>query len=222
MIQKNKVLCFDKDDTIDPTSDRILEFFNNKLGTHVTAGHHDDFPKLFNISEEKMYELFNEFAELDIMGNVPPFAGMYALFEELKSWGFRIVITTARPRPIYYEQTRRHLDRFFPGIFGADDLIMHNYPNEILHKVNKTEMVASVRGGMFIDDSPSKVKEVREAFPDILILFKEHPVDPVINISELPEGIIPVKDASDIKREIFKFFNIKEKSIDVEARTFTD
>ncbi|MCI5051217.1 MAG: HAD hydrolase-like protein [Candidatus Pacebacteria bacterium] len=220
----NKVLCFDYDETTVPTSPSLFKFMNDKLGTDVQSGHHDDFVELFGITVEKMFQLFDEFAEKDIMKNVKPYKGMYELFLELKKLGFRIVVTTARPRPTYYKQTRTHMDRFFPGIFGPKDLIMHEYPDETIHKVNKTEMVASVSGGMFIDDSPSKVEEVKNNIPDILVLFKEDKENPIFDINELSEDIIPVKDANDIKKEIFKFFNIteKDKTYDAEARTFTD
>lgn len=213
MRQINMTLCWDQDDTLVPTAEPLYLFFEEKTGIRADRGHHDKFSETFGISNEQIYEYFIEFAKKDVLKDVPPFPGMFDLLLEMKNRGCINIITTARPRASYEQQTWNYLNKFFPGIFHFNNLLMHSEPTELNLKVDKISMVKQVNGDMFIDDSPEKVIEMNQVFPEKLILFKEHHLHPLIDPRTLPEGIVPVKTAFDIKKAIFKFHTKRNNTL---------
>ncbi|MBU6371038.1 MAG: hypothetical protein KGH93_01225 [Patescibacteria group bacterium] len=184
-------IAIDLDDVLAETMPAIVQFHNERHGTHFSAADVKTFDvwETFGCSRQEAIDEIYEFHRTRRDEDLPVIAGARDACAKLAKEHKLFVLTSRRIE--FTEQTNAWIEKHFPGIFSG--VSFTNYYSADRKKITKGDVCNEIRADVFIEDNPAFAAEAVAPVRQVL-LFENF----WNRNAPLPDGIVRVKSWKEI------------------------
>jgi len=161
-MRKIKRGTLDADDVLYPTQRQMTKWVNRTMGLGITLDFwvHDDFARLFNVSQAEARRIARRFHESPEFTSMRPDPEAVAAVERIKAHFDELHVSTSRPSNLH-AMTRPAIAAHFHDLFA--DVHFSNKYEEHLPKQSKAEVSLRLGAEIHGDDVVSHATDCAEA-----------------------------------------------------------
>lgn len=187
-----RTIAVDLDDVISAQAEALIEFSNQKWGTHLNVDDYDEhWAKMWNLDEQQLKQRALEINNSGIFRRFKHVDEAIPVLQKL-SKNYKLVIATSRQKHLQ-KDTLEWLDKYFGGLFTEihfADIWDRPLHSQIRVNLTKKDLLERIEADYLIDDLPKHCIAAAEAGIEAL-LFGDYSWN---RLDKLPQKVTRVKD----------------------------